>query len=110
MRIADQLCDLADIWSASTGRSAARLATIVLNRGHFFDALRRGGDCGTDTFTKFLHFFRDAANWPDGVVPPDAAALLDNFENIAVGGAQSTGKLGDLPPAARVRDRQGAAA
>lgn len=96
MHIIGQLLRLADIWAAASGRSQARLATIVVNRGHFFEALAKGGDCGTETFEKFLHYFRDGANWRDGRIPQEAADLLDNFANIAVEDAESTGKAGDL--------------
>ncbi len=96
----EQLVQLAAIWSRANDRSLSRLATIVLNRGHFFESLDRGGDCGTETFEKFLLFFRDGANWPDQRVPQDAADLLDNFENIAVEAAASTGKSEDLTAAA----------
>ncbi len=92
LRMIEQLCQLAEIWATANDRSVARLATIVLNRGHFFETLRNGGDCGTETFEKFLSFFRDGANWPDQRVPQDAVDLLDNFENIAVSAAASTGK------------------
>lgn len=93
LRMIEQLCQLADIWAVASDRSVARLATIVLNRGHFFETLRSGGDCGTETFEKFLTFFRDGSNWPAQRVPQDAVDLLDNFENIAVAAAASTGKV-----------------
>lgn len=96
MHIIGQLVRLADIWATESGRSLARLATIVVNRGHFFEALAKGGDCGTETFEKFLHFFRDGANWPDGRIPQNAVVLLDNFASIAVEDAESTGKADDL--------------
>lgn len=99
MRITDQLVELGEVWTRATGLSLGRLGTIVVNRGHFFDGLQRGGDCGTDTFIKFLHFFRSGDNWPGGQVPADAAALLDNFENIAVATDAATGKIDNLPPA-----------
>jgi len=88
----DQLQRLAEIWVRVSERSLSRLATIVVNRGHFFDSLQGGGDCGTETFEKFLSFFRNGDNWPAGRVPQDAADLLDNFENIAVEAGASTGK------------------
>lgn len=91
MRMKEQLLRMADLWSQADGRSIARLATIVVRDGKFFDRIGRvGKDLQTETFEKFLSFFRDGANWPDGRIPQAACDLLDNFANIATGSAAST--------------------
>lgn len=92
----DQLMRLASIWAETNDRSLARLATLVANDGSLFTRLDAGGRLTTETFEKFLLFFRDGANWPDERVPQEAADLLDNFENIAVETAASTGKAAEV--------------
>lgn len=93
MRMIDQLVRLAEIWSEVNDKSLARLATIVINRGHFFDSDRETMNrSGLQTFEKFLRFFRDGGNWAGGVIPAAAVDLLDNFENIATEAAASTVK------------------
>lgn len=96
MRIVDQLVRLAGIWSVENDRSVSRLATIVADDGKFFTRIEAGGRLTTETFEKFLTFFRDGANWPAGRIPAEAADLLDNFENIAVEAAASTGPAAPL--------------
>ena len=98
MNIKLQLIQLGRIWTEANGRSLSRLATIVINRGHFFVSLESDGKLTTDTFEKFLRFFRDGANWPDGCIPQGAADLLDNFANIAVEAAASTGQADEMSP------------
>jgi hypothetical protein len=95
LRITDQLLELGTIWARVSDRSLATLASKVANDSGLFVRLSGGKEVNTGTFEKFLHFFRDEANWPDGTVPQAAAALLVNFENIAVGGASSTVKVGE---------------
>lgn len=91
MRMKDQLIRLATIWATVSSRSVARLATIVVADGKFFDRIgARGKDLQTETFEKFLSFFRDGANWPDGRIPQTAVDLLDNFANIACAPALSS--------------------
>lgn len=94
MRIAEQLVRLAEIWCEANDRSLSRLATIVINRGHFFDSdhdtMARSS---MQTFEKFLTFFRDGGNWKGGRIPSAAVDLLDNFENIATEASASTVKL-----------------
>lgn len=100
MRIAEQLVELAKIWSRANDKSIARLATIVVNRGHFFDSdIDTMSRAGIQTFEKFLRFFRDGGNWEGGVIPAAAVDLLDNFENIATEAAASTGHLPETSPA-----------
>lgn len=97
MQFIDQLVRLAEVWSATDGRSLARLSTIVADNGRFFGQLNRpGSTCTVATFEKFLSFFRDPANWPGGDIPGDAADLLGNFANIATGEAGTSGKSDDF--------------
>ena len=84
VRMTDQIVTLAKIWCASTGLSLPRLATLVLNRGSFFDRMAEPGtSCNVETIERFLLFFRDEGKWPEGVIPDTALDLLDNFANIA---------------------------
>lgn len=83
MRLVDHLLSLADIWARASDRSTARLATVVAKDGGLFPRIADGGSITLATFEKFLTYFRDAANWPDHVIPPDAAALLAALPNGA---------------------------
>lgn len=58
------------------GKSLARVATIVANRGSFFDAIEGGATCTVRNFEMFALYFADASNWPNGCVPEVAAAAL----------------------------------
>jgi hypothetical protein len=62
------LLDLAETYSAATGRSIARLSTICRNDGKFFKSLRGGAGCTMDTYCRTLNWF--AVNWPPGVAWP----------------------------------------
>lgn len=84
MEFIAQLVRLGEIWSETNGRSLARLSTIVANNGQLFTQISKpGATCTVATYAKFLSFFRDGANWPDGRIPHAATELLDNFANIA---------------------------
>ena len=61
----------------SRGRSLARIATVVVNRGSFFDSLEKGADCSLRNFERFVHFFSDAENWPSGHIPVEALSALE---------------------------------
>lgn len=102
MRITDHLLELGTIWARVSDRSLATLASKVANDSGLFGRLAGGKEVNTGTFEKFLHFFRNGDNWPDQRVPQDAVDLLDNFENIAVEAAASTGKDVDV---SRERER-----
>jgi hypothetical protein len=58
------------------GRSLARVATIIVNRGSFFEALESGGTCTTRNLEKATAYFRDPTNWPNGHIPDDALRAL----------------------------------
>ncbi len=95
MRMIDQLVHLATIWADANSRSRSRLATLVVNDGKFFDKIEmQGAGCTVATFEKFLLFFRDGANWPDGRIPEAACDLLDNFSNIALTSSAHPGETG----------------
>ena len=71
----DALLALGDTYARATGRSRARVATMVRNQGAFFDRLEAGQGCTVDTFFEVLRWFRDnwpaGTDWPDGVVTPE---------------------------------------
>lgn len=54
MRAASEFCD-------RTGMSRARLATIVINDGKFFDRVERGGGLTVKTYEKFMAYFAEHA-------------------------------------------------
>ena len=58
------------------GKSLSRVATIVASSGAFFNRLRDGKTFSVANLDRFNSWFRDPANWPDGVVPEDAARAL----------------------------------
>lgn len=78
-----ELLTLVGEYSRLTGRSPARVATIIQNQGVFFDRIRGGASCTVDTYLKvkgwFADHWPDGAPWPDGVsrpdVPPAACAF-----------------------------------
>lgn len=57
------------------GKSLARVATIVVNRGSFFERLREGGGCSARNLDRLADWFRDTANWPEAI-PADASEAL----------------------------------
>lgn len=57
-----QLLTLARVYRDATGRSEARVATIVHSQGTFFNRIRAGKGCSVDTYLKFKAWFDD--NWP----------------------------------------------
>jgi hypothetical protein len=46
------LLKLADLYCQVSGRSHARVSTIILNSSRFFGRLRNGGDCTTRNYKK----------------------------------------------------------
>jgi hypothetical protein len=58
------------------GKSLSRVATIVVSSGAFFNRLRSGGTFSVANLEKFNAWFRLPANWPDHVIPHDAAEAL----------------------------------
>lgn len=77
------LLALADLYELEAtehgGRSLARVATIVVNRGAFFERLKIGKTCTLTSFEVFIGWFANAENWPTKSIPVDAAALINSF-------------------------------
>lgn len=76
MSLIDHLQSIASAWSEQTGRSLARLSTIVLNDGKFFDRLAAGKTCTVDSYERFVGWLADPANWPDAMIPDHVRPLL----------------------------------
>lgn len=66
----------AAVAAANGGKSLARVATIVVNRGSFFEPLRRGQTCSVRNFEKLVAYFREPANWPGETIPAKASIAL----------------------------------
>ncbi len=110
MQLTEYIDHLAIAWTEATGRSPGALGALVVNDGKFMGRIRTGTKPTTETFEKFLAFFRAGENWPDNRIPLAAAELLDRLENIAVGDAcdmpsptvdgsgGATGQAGDVSP------------
>lgn len=73
------LLKVADAYSAQVaahgGKSLARVATIVVNRGSFFERLRDGGGCSARNLDRMADWFREPSNWPREIVPAAIEAL-----------------------------------
>ena len=61
------------------GRSLARITTVVLNRGSFFDHLRSGKTCTLESYEKIVDYFCDQRNWPLSRLPPVAVVALEGI-------------------------------
>ena len=64
----DKLLALLDRYCAATGRSEARVATLIQNAGHFFLSVRSGAGFTVRTYERALHWF--SQNWPEGAEWP----------------------------------------
>lgn len=58
------------------GKSLSRVATIVASSGAFFKRLKQGRSFSVENLDRFIRWFRRAENWPERMVPDDAAAVL----------------------------------
>lgn len=81
----------------------SRLSKPLAGDGKFFDnlpAMRRGPS--TDTLEKFARFLADPANWPDGKVAAEAAALAHVVGVLPAAAAPGDGgdSAGDGPVSA----------
>ncbi len=65
--------------AAHGGKSLARVATIVVNNGAFFNRLREGKPFLVHNLEKFAAWFREPGNWPNLSIPHDAAAALTSI-------------------------------
>ncbi|MBB4837269.1 hypothetical protein HNP52_000320 [Sphingomonas kyeonggiensis] len=61
---------------ANGGKSLARVATIVVNRGSFFERLRDGGGCTVQNLERLIEWFRVPGNWPLNIIPDVARTAL----------------------------------
>ncbi len=59
MDIRTRLLTEADQYCSARGISRARLATLVVNDGKFFDRVEKGGDFTVRTFERFMQYFAD---------------------------------------------------
>jgi hypothetical protein len=74
-----QLTALANAYRDHTGRSPARVATIILDQSRFFARIADGGGCTVDTYLQVKRWFGD--NWPEGAAWPegvDRPGILPN--------------------------------
>jgi len=65
MNLKEDLIAKAEAHCATLGISKARLSTIVVNDGKFFERLARGGSCTLSTYEKFMAHFQGRAALPD---------------------------------------------
>ncbi len=81
------LMSLSRIYSQTTGRSLARLSTIVAKDGKMLARIESGGSCTVTMFDRFVTFFRDQENWGAHPIPAEAQSILTALE--AVGDADA---------------------
>ncbi len=58
------LVTLFDVYCAATGKSRARVSTLVFNQGSKFDLICSGADVYTRRYEAAVTWFSE--NWPDG--------------------------------------------
>jgi hypothetical protein len=63
---------LADLYCGATGRSRARVSTLVLKRGARIDEIANGADLTTGSYERAIEWF--AEHWPEGADWPDCVA------------------------------------
>jgi len=73
------LLDVATKYCELTGRSEARVATVIFNHGRKFDLLRQGRDLGTKTNRRAMSWFVE--NWPSAAEMPASLCkwISDNW-------------------------------
>lgn len=77
MTLVERLEECANVWARLSGRSLARLATIVMNDGKFFARLGQpNATTSAATLERFARYLGDSSNWPDGTVPSEVIAFL----------------------------------
>jgi hypothetical protein len=91
MTLIERLLELSRLWCEAHGRSLSRLATIVANDGKVLSRLEDGRTCTVAMVERFLNFFRDPASWPEGAIPADVAARLDELAQIATASGEGKG-------------------
>ena len=79
--LTEQLSIVAQAYTKATGKSLARISTLIFNGGGRLDTIIGGGDLNTRSFEKAMGWFSD--NWPADMewpshiprpVPSDLAA------------------------------------
>lgn len=65
---ARQIMDLAETYSAHTGRKLSTLGAYTVNDGKFFDRLEGGGSCTLKTAARVVRWFSET--WPDDLEWP----------------------------------------
>jgi hypothetical protein len=79
----DALMQTAQAYSAAVathgGKSLSRVATIVVNRGSFFERLQQDVSFSVRNLERFAEWFRNAENWPRGEIPQNAAEALSSM-------------------------------
>ena len=85
MTLMDCLVRLGTIWAKAHDKELSTLGTIVAKDGKFFGRIEAGKGCNIATWEKFIGFFREAGNWPECMIPADAAEVLDEIQMIATG-------------------------
>lgn len=63
---------LADVYCLATGRSRARVSTLVLNRGARIDEIADGADLTTGSYERAVEWFSE--HWPEGIDWPECVA------------------------------------
>lgn len=67
-----QLLKLAELYCAATGRSSARVSTLIFNDGKKFALIAGGADLGTRTCERAVLWFSE--NWPAETAWPEEIA------------------------------------
>jgi hypothetical protein len=74
--------------AARGGMSLARIATLVVNRGSFFNRLSHDTSFSARNLDRFAAWFRNEEHWPDRNIPEDAAAALFSIGRPPLSAAQ----------------------
>lgn len=69
---------LADVYCAATGRSRARVSTLVLNGGARIDQIAEGADLTTGSYERAVSWFSD--NWPEDLTWPSCVARPEKVD------------------------------
>lgn len=100
MNLTDHLNACAELWAEASGKSVARLSTIVVNDGKFFARLGTGKlGIHTATLEKFADFFADAGAWDEGRIPAEVGEFIHRVAGITPDAALSPdGEAPDIGP------------
>ena len=70
------------------GMSLARIATLVVNRGSFFNRLSHDTSFSARNLDRLATWFRNEDHWPHNRIPEDAAAALFSIGRPPLSAAQ----------------------